>query len=128
MVKKDIVGYWVKSSDGDFDTMEHLYKSCDYSWALFLGHLVIEKMLKAYYVKNIDNNVPFMHDLLRLAEKAGLKLTESQKDFLDIVTTFNINARYDDYKMRFHKQCTKKFTAKAIKGIREFRVWIKTML
>ena len=125
---KDIVGYWINSSDGDFGTMEHLFKSRDYSWALFLGHLVTEKLLKAYYVKNIDKNVPFTHDLLRLAERAGLKLTESQKDFLDMVTTFNINARYDDYKMKFHKKCTREFTAKSVKEIREFRLWIKTML
>jgi|SRR3989339_1900381 len=127
-MKKDIVNYWVKSSDDDFGTMEHLYKSKDYSWSMFLGHLVIEKLLKAYYVKNIGNNVPFTHDLLRLAERAELVLTEKQKDFLDMATTFNINARYDDYKRRFHKKCTSTFTAKSIKAIREFRAWIKTML
>ena len=31
--------------------MINLFWSGDYNWALFLGHLVIEKLLKALYVK-----------------------------------------------------------------------------
>jgi HEPN domain-containing protein len=124
----NVLEYWVNSSDDDFRTMEHLYKSRDYTWALFMGHLVIEKLLKAHYVKCVDKNVPFTHDLLRLAQRAGLPLNENQKDFLDMVTTFNINARYDDYKMRFHKKCTKIFTAKSVKEIKEFRIWVKATL
>lgn len=128
MKKKEVVEYWIKSSDNDSKTMEHLFKSRDYAWALFIGHLVIEKLLKAYYVNNIDINVPFIHDLLRLAERSKLQLSEEQKDFLDKVTTFNINARYDDYKMKFYKRCTREFASKSIKEIMEFKEWIKEML
>lgn len=79
--------------------MKHLFQKKDYHWSLFIGHLVVEKLLKAYYVKNIDNNPPYIHNLLRLAEKSGLEPTKDQKHFLITVTTFNISARYDDYKM-----------------------------
>ena len=42
--------------------MQHLIKSKDYSWALFLGHLVIEKNLKAIYVKRFQKHVlPFLN-------------------------------------------------------------------
>ena len=46
-----VIGYWKESSDNDFKTMENLMESGDYNWAMFLGHLVIEKLLKAVYVK-----------------------------------------------------------------------------
>jgi hypothetical protein len=52
-------------------------------------------------------------------------LSEPRKDFLITVTTFNINARYDDYKQAFYKACTKEFTEKWINEIEEFRKWIK---
>ncbi len=55
MKKADLIKYWIDSSDRDFTTMAHLFEKGDYHWALFIGHLVIEKLLKAYYVKNIDN-------------------------------------------------------------------------
>ena len=44
-------------------------------------------------------------------EKCDLELTDDQKMFLTTVTAFNINARYDDYKMSFQQKCTPEFTA-----------------
>ncbi len=128
MDKKEIIKYWVKSSDNDYETMVYLYKGKNYPWALFVGHIVVEKLLKAYYVKNNDVNTPYVHDLLRIAEKANLTLSEEQKNFLDTLTSFNIKARYDDYKLNFYRLCTKYFAAEYIAKIKEFRIWIKKML
>ena len=41
-----IAQHWLDSADGDLKTMTNLVASKDYSWALFLGHLVIEKRSK----------------------------------------------------------------------------------
>jgi len=128
MDKKEIVKYWVKSSDNDYETMDFLFRGNNYSWSLFVGHIVVEKLLKAYYTKNIDANTPYIHDLLRIADKAKLELSEEQKNFLDTLTSFNIKARYDDYKLKFYKICTEKFTTIYIGKIRKFRIWIKKLL
>jgi HEPN domain-containing protein len=90
--------------------MMDFFKIKRYNWALFLGHLVIEKLLKAYYVKINSNHPPLIHDLLKLAIKSNLTLTDDQKFVLDNITTFNINARYDDYKLAFYKRCTLEYT------------------
>jgi len=68
---------------------------------MFLGHLVLEKLLKAYYVKNQRKRAFFTHDLLRLEANAGLKIDEEAEEWLDDISTFNINARYDNYKQDF---------------------------
>ena len=128
MDKKEIVKYWIKSSDNDYETMDYLFRGNNYSWSLFVGHIVVEKLLKAYYTKNIDANTPYIHDLLRIADKAKLELSEEQKNFLDTLTSFNIKARYDDYKLKFYKICTEKFTTIYIGKIRKFRIWIKKLL
>lgn len=128
MDRKEIIKYWIKSSDNDYETMEYLFKGKNYPWVLFVGHIVVEKLLKAYYVKNNDINAPYVHDLLRIAEKAKLNLSEEQKNFLDTLTSFNIKARYDDYKLKFYKMCTKKFATEYIAKIKEFRIWIKKTL
>ena len=93
-----------------------------------MGHLVIEKLLKALYIKNIDNNVPRIHDLLRLAEKAGIETTEEQKDDLDLITTFNIRARYPDCRKSFYKKCDFDFTTVNIEKIKELREWLLSMI
>lgn len=128
MTKSELIKYWLQTSDKDFKTMENLFQSKDYHWALFMGHLVIEKLLKAYYIQNKDENCPFIHNLYRLAEDANLSLVEEQKDFLNLVTTFNIRARYPDYKYKFYQKCTKEFTETNIQKIKEFRTWIKQLI
>ena len=118
----------VKSSDKNFITMKHLYDSKDFDWSLFIGHLVIEKLLKAYYIKQNNEFPPLIHNLIRLAELSSLELDNEIIKFLSTVTTFNINARYDDYKDNFHKICTKEYTDIWINLITDFRLWIKNLL
>ena len=128
MNREDILHYWIECSDNDFKAMIHLFEKGDYSWSLFIGHLVLEKLLKAWYVQKVDITPPFIHDLVRLAEKAGILLTEEQKDILDTISTFNLQTRYDDYKMSFQRKCSRAFTEKWIDEIKEFREWIKNKL
>lgn len=89
-----------------------------------MGHIVIEKLLKAIYVKNVNDNPPKIHDLLRLSDKSLIELNDNQKDLLDLITTFNISARYPDYTQSFHKKCTKKYTEYNIEKIKELRLWL----
>jgi len=120
--------YWTTSSDNDFSTMVDMFSTMHYNWSLFLGHLVIEKLLKAYYVQATENFPPLIHDLRRLGELAGLEFDENKKIILDTISRFNINARYDDYKSNFYKLCTKEFTEIWITTIKDIRQWIKMEL
>ncbi|MDR3244244.1 MAG: HEPN domain-containing protein [Elusimicrobiota bacterium] len=130
MTQQEVVDFWAKSSDMDFNDMESMFKSKRYHWALFVGHLVIEKLLKALFVKNHgkETKMPFIHNLLLLANKADLIISEKQKKQLSVFTEFNINARYQDYKFKFYKKCTKQYTAKHIKEIKEVRKWLKNQI
>jgi HEPN domain-containing protein len=80
MNKEELLQYWIDSSENDFKAMRHLFEKGDYSWSLFIGHLVVEKLLKGYYIQKVDITPPFIHDLVRLSDKAGLRITEKQKD------------------------------------------------
>ncbi len=126
----DLMNYWIDSSDEDYDTMKVLFKSHKNTWCLFIGHLVIEKLLKALYSKK-NKNAPYapkVHDLLYLTEKVDLVLTENQEKSLSIISKFNINARYDDYKKDFQNKCTDEYTAEQIQNIEEVRTWLKNLL
>ena len=126
--KETIIKHLVESSDDDFNTMLVLYNSKSYHWSLFIGHIVIEKLLKAIYVKEKGEYAPFTHNLYRLAELSNLELSEEQADSLYRITTFNLNARYDDYKKEFYLMCTPEFTEEWINKIKSLRQWIKQML
>ena len=51
MENKDIVKYWIESSDSDLQVTESLFENGHHVWPLFLGHLVVEKLLKAYHAR-----------------------------------------------------------------------------
>ena len=128
MNRVEKICHWVKSSDDDYKTMKDLFETGNFAWSLFIGHLVIEKLLKAYYIKNVDERFPLIHDLNKIAIKAKLEITEERKLFLNTVTTFNIETRYEDYKKEFSKKCNKEFSSTWVEKIEEFRLWIKEML
>jgi len=128
MEMNEYMKYWVNSSDDDFQAMMHLFEKGDNTWSLFVGHLVLEKLLKAWYTKINSKPAPLIHDLVRLAEKGNLTLEDKQKDILDTISTFNIRGRYDDYKREFYKKCSDAYTKEWIYNIKEFREWIKKRL
>ena len=122
------IKHWTEMSDDDFNTMLTLFRSKRYHWALFLGHIAIEKLLKAYYVKKHQELAPFTHNLYRLAELSELEISEEYAEWLFKITTFNLNARYDDYKKEFYSMCTVDFTKEWIEKIKILQQWIKQML
>ena len=125
MTKEELIQFWIDSSDDNYKSMLNMFDAGENMWSLFTGHLTIEKLLKAYYVKEIEQEVPRTHDLYKLATKSKLDLSEEQKDSLQYITLFNIETRYEDYKKDFHKKCTKEFTEKNIEKIKELRIWLK---
>ena len=122
------VNHWIANSDKDYDTMSHLYGTKDYHWALFIGHIVIERLLKAGIVKETEKHPPFTHDLRRLANLSKIEFQDRHGAWLDTITTFNLNTRYDSYKQEFYKKCTSEYTKEWIENINELRSWIKMKL
>jgi len=123
-----IVKHWIETSDDDFGAMLTLFYSNIYHWALFMGHISLEKLLKACFVKRNQQHAPFTHNLYRLAELSNLEINEEYADWLFKITTFNLNARYDDYKKEFYKMCSIDFTKEWIEKIKILQQWIKQML
>lgn len=126
--KQILIGHWVSGSDDDFDTMIVLFEAKRYSWSLFVGHLMLEKLLKAYYVQVKEDYPPFIHNLLKLASDSGLFLNDDLKLKLTTIMAFNLNTRYDDYKDSFQKRCTQEYTLEWVNNIEVLRKWIKKQI
>ena len=125
MTREELIQFWLDSSDDNYKSMINMFNAGEYMWALFIGHLAIEKLLKAYYIKTVETEVPRIHDLYKLAIKSNLDLSDEQKDSLQYITLFNIETRYEDYKKNFYKKCTKEFAEKNIEKIKELRTWLQ---
>jgi len=124
MTKEEHIAYWLKIAAHDLEVAQSNFDHGKYDWCLFISHLVIEKVLKAFWVRDSDKTVPREHKLLKIAEKTHLNLSEEQKQFLADITRFNIEARYPDYKLEFYKLCTKEFTTTQFEKIKELYQWL----
>ncbi|MEE9259964.1 MAG: HEPN domain-containing protein [Candidatus Scalindua sediminis] len=121
---KQNIDYWLKSAAHDMDVAETLFRNQKYDWCLFIGHLVIEKVLKAFYVRDKMETPPMIHNLVKLAENVRLSFTEDQLAFLADVNDFNIEARYPDSKFSFYQTCTGEFAEKQFSMIKEMYKWL----
>lgn len=124
MDKSEKVKFWIQSAEDDWQVANHLMEKRDYPYALFLGQLSVEKLLKAIYAGRLDENPPYTHRLVYLADKIQLGLTDEQMDDLETITDFNIEARYPDEKFSFKKKCTQEFAEKYHKKIERMRKWL----
>ena len=123
----DLTKYWFESADSDYETMKVLYNNKKNTWCLFIGHLVIEKLLKGLYAKNNPDNpiAPKIHNLILLSQKANLNVPLKIREKIQTINTFNINARYDDYKRSFNAKCTDDYTKEQVQNIEEVQQWLK---
>lgn len=81
-----VVQYWTESAAEDWPVTKHLLDSGAYQYALFFGHLYLEKLLKAMVVSRTGRHAPRTHNLLFLAERAGLAVSPQQHEVLLRVT------------------------------------------
>ena len=124
----NVVAYWVKTSNYDLETAEGLFQIKKYPYVLFMCHLGIEKLLKAIIVKKTGKHADYTHNLVYLAEKAGLDFTDAQLDLLAEMNEFNIETRYPDEKMSFYKDCTEDYTSKYLEHTRRIYKWLTKQL
>ncbi len=124
---KEHIQYWQDSAENDWSAAENLFASGKYDWCLFIGHLVLEKILKALFVQDNNNQLPpKTHSLIKLVKRTDLELMEEQIIFLDEVNDFNIETRYPQYKNEFYKRCTREFAENYHLKIEAMAQWLRS--
>ena len=118
MTKDERIKYWLNTATQDWKVAGHLFEKGDYSYALFFGHLALEKTLKAIYVKKQDETPPFSHNLVYLSEKAGLELEQKNLKLFEEISDYNLEARYPDDKLSFFRKCTIEFQKTSLNKLR----------
>ena len=91
------ISYWINGADDDIVTAEILIHEKRNLHGLFFCHLVIEKALKAHFVKNTGDIAPRSHNLIHISENAGLTIDDDTQIFLGILMKYQLQGRYPDY-------------------------------
>ena len=119
--------YWTDLVDYDMETAKAMLVSKRYLYVGFMCHQAIEKMLKAYFCSISAETPPYVHNLKRLAEEAGLwtLFSDEQIDFINEMIPMNIEARYPTYKQHLLRILTMQKCEDIITQTEQLCIWIK---
>ncbi len=125
MTQDDLLNRYQESSKRNLITGRDLKTGHHLDWALFLGQLALEKLLKGLVLRRTKSVPPNIHDLVKLAELADLAPDLEKKEWLIEITRYHIQARYDDIKYELYKTATEEYTTIWFSRIEELYLWIK---
>ena len=129
MDKQEHIEYWLKTAEEDWLTLEALFQAGRFVHCLFWAHLVLEKLSKALWVKaNESNTPPKIHNIVYLLEKANVKMSNEQKDFLLEMNDLQLEGRYPDYLQQIYKRFDKYGTNEMLLQIKEIHKWLLSLL
>lgn len=101
--------FWCEESRRALSVARDLVGTGTYLEALFFAHLALEKVLKAHIVRPTAAEPVFSHDLVLLADRAQISLSDEDRDFFARVNAYNIRARYQDYKRALYHRASKEY-------------------
>ena len=97
MIPEQHINSLVEEAKQDFGVSEALGAAGYYAHSLFFGHLVLEKLCKALWMKHKkSNNYPFIHNLIRLIKETNVILTNEQIQFYSDMNLFQAKGRYPE--------------------------------
>jgi len=97
-------------------------------YVLFCCQQSVEKMLKGIAAKRTGEFPPRAHNLVRLAEIAGLSLDEHQTNLMRELSVHYIQSRYPDETDAVAAQLSSGFAKRMLERTEEIIAWLSSML
>jgi len=90
------VAYWRNGAREEWTVAMELMDHGHIRHGLFFAHLALEKALKAHFCLKMRILAPRIHNLVSLAEQAGLALDQSRRKTLADMNLFSMAGRYPE--------------------------------
>ena len=126
MANQERAEKWLRIVREDLSVGDLLFNNGHWLYTAYMCHQAIEKTLKAYWCVCRDDDPPFIHNHLRIAQGCGLytKMSQEQKDFLDEMVPMNIEARYNEYKDAVAGILDREKTKQTLEKTKQLYKWI----
>jgi len=122
------VAYWRKGAVYDLGVANALLRARKYPYALFMGHLALEKLLKSLVVNETGRHAPYTHSLPLLADKLPFAIPDRIKAALIVLMVFHSDARYLEAERALYKKRTPGFPKRNLATIVRVFKWFKQRL
>jgi len=122
----DRVEEWLRQSAYDLETMEAMFQTRRYFYAVFMLHLSIEKALRGLYSKRLNEVPPKVLNLTVLLSRTGVRPPEDIGTFLMELNSAQVATRYPEELAELQRVFTRKATRQMIERGKEALEWIRT--
>ena len=130
MVSRERTKYWMELVYYDLETAEAMLETERFLYVGFMCHQSVEKALKAYHWKEHQTEPPFVHNLSRLSENAGIlkSLDRKQLELVNVLNPLNIEARYPRDREKLLEKLDYEYCRSIIDQTKELIKWIEKKL
>jgi len=118
---------WIDQARYDLETARAMLASGRYLYVLFCCQQSVEKALKAVIVRKTGELPPRLHNLLRLAEAAGIKSDRGQIRSLGELSAYYIQSRYPEEARAAGSTITQELAEEVLGKTEETLTWVLSM-
>ena len=126
-MNEKVIKNWLSLADYDLETAKKMLEAKRYLYVAFTCHQAIEKLLKAIYVKEIQETPPYTHNLIRLANNLSIySIMDAEKiKFVEILNSYYIESRYSEEIEELSNNLTKKKAIDLYSNTKDLFLWLK---
>ncbi len=96
-----------------------------YIYVIFMSHLALEKALKALVTEETQKLPPRTHNLIDLAQRGKLKLSQEQRDFIGKINNASVIVRYPDDISNTVSQYPETISQEYLEKTKELIEWLR---
>ncbi len=116
---------WLAQVDYDIATAEQMLHAGRYLYVIFMSHIALEKVLKALVTEETKKLPPRTHNLIDLAQRAQVVLSQEQQDFLGKLNNTSVVVRYPDDLSAMVSQYPEAIAQDYLERTKELILWVR---
>ena len=116
---------WLAQVDYDIATAEQMLHTGRYIYVIFMCHMALEKALKALVTEETQKLPPRTHNLIDLAQRAQVVLSQEQQDFLGKINNTSVVVRYPDDLSAMVSQYPEAIAQDYLERTKELILWVR---
>ena len=116
---------WLAQVDYGIATAEQMLHAGRYIYVIFMSHMALEKALKALVAEETQKLPPRTHNLIDLAQRAQVVLSQEQQDFLGRINNTSVVVRYPDDLTAMVSQYPEAIARDYLERTKELILWVR---
>ena len=128
MDKGKKIAYWLDIAEYDLETARAMMDAKRFLYVIFMCQQATEKVIKALYIEQCDDEPPRSHNLSFLFKKTGIAAPHETLKHFNLLSAYYIENRYPGYKEMLSSAIDSGRATMLLQKTEEIFAWLKSLL